>query len=62
MGWCYLITFLRVKLVTILGSYKTLKKFCLIGILFNAHIKRMEFQFKGCLLGKEIIGIFITIN
>lgn len=34
----------------------------LIDILFHADMKRMEFQFKGGLSGKVIIGIFTTKN
>ncbi|MBS1652974.1 MAG: hypothetical protein JSU07_13295 [Bacteroidetes bacterium] len=41
---------------------KPIKKFELIDIVFHADMKRMELQFKGGLLGKEIIGIFTTKN
>jgi hypothetical protein len=34
----------------------------MIDILFNADVKRMELQFKGGLLGKDIVGIFTTKN
>lgn len=34
----------------------------LIDILFQADMKRMELQFKGGLVSKEIIGIFPTKN
>lgn len=33
-----------------------------VDILFNAHMKRMELQFKGGLSGKEIFGIFTIKN
>ncbi|OFX31050.1 MAG: hypothetical protein A2X08_18290 [Bacteroidetes bacterium GWA2_32_17] len=41
---------------------KPTKQSVLIDILFNADMKRMEFQFKGGLSSKEIIGIFTTKN